>query len=137
MEVFFFVILFGGIGLGIRLLAGKFDRERIREELSSAGCEVLDITWSPFGTGWFGEKSDRIYAVRYRTSDGEILDATCKTSMTTGVYWSSGSPPTKFGEGRRSVRRVSARRSAQGGCLRCGTAVSEEARFCSNCGGKL
>jgi hypothetical protein len=41
----------------------------------------------PFGPGWFGEKSDRIYAVRYLDKDGNEHEARCKTSMWTGVYF--------------------------------------------------
>ena len=48
---------------------------------------MLRANWSPFGPGWFGEKSDRIYRVRYLDADGNEHRAHCKTSMWSGVYF--------------------------------------------------
>jgi hypothetical protein len=76
-----------GVGLMFRLLAGNMDHQRIRDYIQSHGGRVLSCAWSPFGRGWFGEKSDRIYEVSYLDKDGNQHQATCKTSMWTGVYW--------------------------------------------------
>lgn len=46
----------------------------------------------PFGNGWIGEKSDRIYAIEYETGDGEVRQATVKTSMLSGVYFTDDRP---------------------------------------------
>ncbi|AWM42377.1 hypothetical protein C1280_24910 [Gemmata obscuriglobus] len=71
----------------IRLAAGGMDHDRIRQYVEERGGKVLDSSWSPFGPGWFGEKSDRIYGVRYLDRDGNEHEAHCKTSMWTGVYF--------------------------------------------------
>ena len=71
----------------IRLGAGGMDHDRIREYVESRGGKVLDSNWSPFGPGWFGEKNDRIYGVRYLDKDGNEHEAHCKTSMWSGVYF--------------------------------------------------
>ena len=54
--------------------------------IDERGGTVLYSNWSPFGRGWFGEQSDRIYGVRYLDKDGNEHEAHCKTSMWTGVY---------------------------------------------------
>src|SRR5689334_17218889 len=71
----------------MRLMAGGMDRSRVRQYVESRGGQLLSTSWSPFGPGWFGEKSDRIYSVRYLDAGGNEHDAHCKTSMTTGVYF--------------------------------------------------
>jgi len=86
------------IGLGIRWVAGSFDRDRIREYVESAGGKVLEITWNPFGPGWFGSR-ERIYDVRYQTRHGQIHTGTCKTSAYSGVYWTGNEPPPGSTEG--------------------------------------
>ena len=85
---FVLILLFGMLVIGIRLLAGSQDRERITAEISKRGGEVIDISWSPMGKGWWGEKSDRIYVVEYRDASGVHRRAWCKTSMFSGVYFS-------------------------------------------------
>jgi len=69
-----------------RLIAGSMDRERIRRYIQERGGNVLDITWAPFGPGWFGAR-ERIYSVCYRNSEGKTEDVYCKTSMWSGVYF--------------------------------------------------
>lgn len=85
-----FVWLFVGIAIivGIRLLAGHWDRERIKADLVRRGARVDEIAWSPFGKGWFGEKGDRIYRVSFIPAAGPHRTAWCKTSMWSGVFWS-------------------------------------------------
>jgi 5-methylthioribose kinase len=70
----------------VRLAAGGMDRDRIRLYIEERGGKVIDTFWEPFGPGWFGERSDRIYSVRYRDRDGNEHQAYCKTSMWSGVY---------------------------------------------------
>jgi len=81
------LLLFIGIAVGVRLLAGSMDGSRIDEYVHRRGGRVLDRHWSPFGRGWFGEKSDRIYQVRYADSAGNVHEATVKTSLFSGVYF--------------------------------------------------
>jgi hypothetical protein len=88
MEGFLLLIpLFILIAILIRLAAGGLDHDRVRQYVESRGGTVIEANWSPFGPGWFGEKSDRIYAVRYLDGDGNEHQAYCKTSMWTGVYF--------------------------------------------------
>ena len=75
------------IALVIRLAAGGLDHDRIKRYVEDRGGQVLDANWAPFGPGWFGEKSDRIYGVRYLDPDGNEHEAHCKTSFWTGVYF--------------------------------------------------
>jgi hypothetical protein len=72
--------------LGFRIAAAFMDHARIENYIRSLGGKVITIRWSPFGPGWFGEKSDRIYRVRYVDRDGDEHEAYCKTSMWSGVY---------------------------------------------------
>lgn len=69
-----------------RLAAGGLDHERVKRYIESQGGTVTDAAWAPFGPGWFGEKSDRIYRVHYQDQDGNTHEAHCKTSLLTGVY---------------------------------------------------
>lgn len=88
MEAFFLLVpLFIGLAIVIRLAAGGLDHDRIREYVESRGGRLIEAGWAPFGPGWFGEKSDRIYAVRYLDRDGNEHEAHCKTGMWTGVYF--------------------------------------------------
>ncbi|HEY7309199.1 MAG TPA: hypothetical protein VH643_07585 [Gemmataceae bacterium] len=89
MEAGFIVLIILGIlaVLVIRLLAGGMDRDRVRDYVEARGGKLLETNWDPFGPGWFGEKSDRIYEVRYRDKDGNVHRSHCKTSMWTGVYF--------------------------------------------------
>ena len=67
-------------------MAGSMDRTRIETYVSEQGGRVVRIKWAPFGRGWFGEKSERIYEVVYddaqgrRHHDGE-------DHLVVGVYW--------------------------------------------------
>jgi len=97
--------------VGIRLAAGGLDRTRVKEYVESRGGQLIETTWEPFGPGWFGEKSDRIYSVHYRDRDGNEHRAHCKTSMWTGVYFTQDSIVKRAAgdeaEARRSVTRES------------------------------
>ena len=72
----------------VRLMAGSMDVDRIDEYISERGGRIIEKQWTPFGKGWFGEKDSRIYRVIYEDSQGNIHEATCKTSMFSGVYFS-------------------------------------------------
>jgi hypothetical protein len=89
MEFFPVLFIFGIIAAAIlfRVAAGSMDQDRIRDYVQRQGGQLLSCQWAPFGKGWWGEKSDRIYDVSYRDRDGNLHWATCKTSMWTGVYW--------------------------------------------------
>ena len=72
--------------VAVRMIAGTFNHDRIKDYVYRKGGTVTKIEWEPFGPGWFGEKSDAIYKIHYRDRDGNEHRAFCKTSMFTGVY---------------------------------------------------
>ena len=72
--------------LGTRLIAGSMDSDRIEEYVRMRGWTLIERSWEPFGPGWFGEKSDRIYRIVYRDQDGQLHEAHAKTSALSGVY---------------------------------------------------
>ena len=70
------------------VLVGVFcDWDRLKAHLEDRGGRLLRMRWAPFGKGWWGEGSDRIYHVRYLDPDGNERHAFCKTSMGSGVYF--------------------------------------------------
>lgn len=81
------ILLVAGMAIAFRLMAGGMDRSRVGKYIQSRGGKVLETHWAPFGRGWFGEKNDRIYEVRYADADGNLHHSTCKTSMFSGVYF--------------------------------------------------
>jgi hypothetical protein len=85
--VFFIIVLFAVVAIAIRLMAGGLDHDRVRAYVQSRGGRLLEANWAPFGKGWFGEKSDRIYEIRYADADGNEHRASCKTSLFSGVYF--------------------------------------------------
>jgi len=107
-----------------RIAADRLDRQRICEHVESTGGTVEDIAWNPFGTGWFGSRNERIYEVTYRTRHGKTVSATCKTSMWSGVYWTSDAPPSDFSEPPAETTE----------CLSCGTPIPANQSRCLKCG---
>lgn len=75
------------IAIAFRLAAGSMDNDRVRAYVEERGGKLISADWAPFGPGWFGEKNDRIYQVRYLDRDGNEHEAYAKTSMWTGVYF--------------------------------------------------
>ena len=74
------------VAIVIRFAAGNLDQDRVRQYVEERGGKLISADWAPFGPGWFGEKNDRIYQVRYLDHDGNEHEAYAKTSMWTGVY---------------------------------------------------
>jgi len=74
------------IGLIIYLTYG-LDKNRIQKFITKQGGKFLSKTWAPFGKGWFGDKSNRIYKVLYIDNDGNRRQAFVKTSIFSGVYF--------------------------------------------------
>lgn len=85
-SVFMMFLLFGGLAIAIRFIAGMTDSDRVRNYIAQQGGELLDKQWKPFGRGWMGEKDSRIYQITYSDRDGNIHEAFCKTSLWSGVY---------------------------------------------------
>lgn len=88
MPFEFLLILFVGLIIAVRFGADRLDRQRITEHIEERGGQVHEISWAPFGKGWFGEKNDRIYEVRYEDRAGNTHFAFCKTGLFSGVYFS-------------------------------------------------
>lgn len=116
--------------IGIRILADRLDRQRIRDHVEDSGGKVLGISWNLFGRGWFGSRNERIYEVSYRAKNGRTVEATCKTSMLSGVYWTSDSAPADF------MDRPEASDACQEPtrCLACGSTIPAKKSRCSKCG---
>jgi hypothetical protein len=94
----------------LRLLMDRMDRARITGYLTEHGGSVREITWTPFGTGWFGDK-DRIYEVTYADAQGVVHQATCKTGLFSGVYFTedrTGSRAAMPLDTTRTTREVAA-----------------------------
>jgi len=81
------VAVFILVAIVFRLGAGGMDGDRIDEYIRSRGGELIDKQWSPFGKGWFGSEKHRLYEIRYYDADGNEHQATCKTNMLAGVYF--------------------------------------------------
>jgi hypothetical protein len=87
MEVLLVVVGIVCLALVFRVVAGAMDHERVREYVAGRGGRVISMHWSPLGRGWLGEKNARIYRVRYEDAGGRVHQATCKTSLLAGVYF--------------------------------------------------
>jgi hypothetical protein len=110
----------GAIVVVLRIIADRLDRQRIREEIEENGGKIVEIHWDPFGPGWFGEKSDRIYEVTYQSKKGHRVVAHCKTSMWSGVYW-------------RDRQESKDTRVEDMNCLSCGHPMHKR-KVCPECG---
>ena len=86
MEPVLLILLAVGLAIGLRLVAGAMDSDRIESYMKQNGWTVIDRNWEPFGPGWFGTKNSRIYRVVYRDRDGDVREAHVKTSILSGVY---------------------------------------------------
>lgn len=120
-------VFLGFIGVAVlaRLIADRLDRQRIRDSLGARGCRTLEIHWDPFGPGWFGEKSDRLYEVVYAPPSGGRVVAHCKTSLFSGVYWHDSAGPA-------SASQAAAERDPLV-CLACGKSMGGKSK-CPECG---
>lgn len=87
MEFGFAIFCMLIIGLSIRLIAGVFDEDRVKEYIENRGGELISKEWDPMGKGWFGEQNDRIYFIKYIDKDGNKHEASVKTSTFSGVYF--------------------------------------------------
>ena len=99
MEPALFIFLGIFLVVGIRLVAGSMDGDRIDQYASERGWTILERGWEPFGPGWFGEKNARIYRIVYEDQDGQRNEAHVKTSVLSGVYLTDTKP---VGEPRAS-----------------------------------
>ena len=89
MEVAVGITLVIGLAVAVRVAAGALDGGRIRDYFTARGCRLLWHRWTPFGPGWFGAHSSRLYAIEYLDRSGHRWAAACKTNMLAGVYISN------------------------------------------------
>jgi len=127
LSIVLIVVVIAFVVIYLRV-AHSLDRDRIREHVERSGGKVIAIERNPFGKGWFGSGGERIYEVRYTTRHGKSIEATCKTSMFSGVYWTSDHPPESFGH---DVSDVPAEPIT---CLSCGTRIPARDSRCPKCG---
>ncbi|HKF21894.1 MAG TPA: hypothetical protein VKE93_10010 [Candidatus Angelobacter sp.] len=116
-----------------RWIADGLDRERIRDQVGRSGGKLISIKWSPFGKGWWGS-IDRIYDVRYTSRHGKPVEASCKTSMFSSVYWASDHPPEGFGYTVSDEPAEPNTPAEPISCLSCGASIPARDRRCPKCG---
>ncbi len=87
MEYVLFFVIGATLVVVARIMVGKWDKERIRRQITFRGDRVLDIEWTPFGPGYHPRDVARIYRVRYIDRAGQEQTVHCKTSLGTGVYF--------------------------------------------------
>jgi len=111
-----------------RLIAGTMDKNRFQKYAAVRGWKMLHLTWEPFGRGWFGEKSDRIYEVTYQAPDQAVYIAWMKTSLFSGIYVSDTAllDPGENGAMQKIFK-------ATADCPRCGASVKSGVAICPNC----
>lgn len=108
----------------IASMNGKFDRERIRENIEASGGKVIDIERRRLGG--VGAKYMRTFDVTYTTRHGKRVEASCITSMTRGVAWVSNHPPGS------APGSLAEREPIE--CLECGAKISAGEMRCPQCG---
>ncbi|EDY19876.1 hypothetical protein CfE428DRAFT_2465 [Chthoniobacter flavus Ellin428] len=81
------IVIFAVVAMALRLLVDVMDEDRVRTYITERHGRLLSCDWTPFGKGWFGERNNRIYEVRYLDPEGNEHHAECKTSMFSGVYF--------------------------------------------------
>jgi hypothetical protein len=106
MEVLLVVVAIIFLAFVFRLVAGGMDHGRVHGYISERGGRTIHVHWNPFGKGWFGEKNARIYRVRYEDADGNIHQATCKTSLLAGVYFTEDQIVSRTGETNAASREA-------------------------------
>lgn len=123
-----FPILIIGV-IVLRIFADYLDRQRIRDHVEGSGGKILNISWNPLGRGWFGSRNERIYEVHYRAKNGRTVEATCKTSMLSGVYWTSDSAPSDFMDMPETPDAC----AEPVKCLACGSTIPSGKSRCPKC----
>jgi hypothetical protein len=63
MEPIGILLAVVAVAVVFRLMAGSMDGDRIESYVQQRGGKLRSKSWAPFGKGWVGEKSDRIYEI--------------------------------------------------------------------------
>jgi hypothetical protein len=120
--VIFFLVMGGAIF--ILLMKGKFDRERIQENIEASGGKVIDIERRRLGG--VGGRYMRTFDVTYTTRHGRRVEASCITNMTRGVIWVSNHPPGGAPGSLAEKEPIE--------CLECGAKIPAGKMRCQHCG---
>ncbi|MBX7259539.1 MAG: zinc ribbon domain-containing protein [Candidatus Hydrogenedentes bacterium] len=129
-EVTLFIAAFVAVGILAAcswIINHRLDKRRITRVIGYSGGVVLKIEWTPFGKGWLFENRCRFYDVTFRNNNGEIVTATCKTSMWMGVYWTGEAVPSFAPSPAQSALEHVA-------CNSCGYALQTDWIVCPQCG---
>jgi hypothetical protein len=86
-DMWFWIIGVIALFIGVRIVAGILDKQRIESEISGKGGQVDSIRWTPFAKGWLGSKNERLYEVKWTDSSEVQHRATVKTAMLAGNYF--------------------------------------------------
>ena len=86
-DMWFWIIGVIALFIGIRIVAGILDKQRIESEIGGKGGQVESIRWTPFAKGWLGSKNERLYEVKWTDSSEVRHRATVKTAMLAGNYF--------------------------------------------------
>lgn len=122
------ILALAAVALVGRLIAGAMDKRRFQKYAAIRGWKMLHLAWEPFGRGWFGEKSDRIYEVTYQAPDGAVYIAWMKTSLFSGIYVSD---TALLDPGENVAMKKSFLTTAD--CPRCGTSLDPGVAICPTC----
>ena len=71
------------------------DRLRIQKQLQGKDCQLLSLT-RQFDHGLvsqFKKERQRKYDVVYTDGNGQVLEASCRTELMEGVFWTNGDIP--------------------------------------------
>lgn len=117
------LLLFIPVALVWWWLARQLDLPRIRNYGEARGWRFEAIVYE----GATGGDEERLYAVRYVDAQGDLHTAQCKTSRTTGVYFTDvrrlGRPPQPTPTATHPPVD----------CPRCGHTVGAAETACPNC----
>jgi len=81
------IVLVVLVMVGWRVGMHFIDTQRIEAAAAGRGWRDVSVSWQPLAAGWMFERGERHYQVFYVDRDGRRGEASCKTSLLTGVFW--------------------------------------------------
>ena len=86
-----YIILAIGLIIAIVSIANVMNKKHIKKSIEGKGGKVLSIKLELLPKGGLFERNETYYTVKFINSKGKQIEAMCKTSMSTGVFWSDDS----------------------------------------------